>query len=454
MASKTERSIFVDPNVVHTSIPDAILEDLCSRFLINLPEEEQKDMVRVFFQIEQAHWYYIDFYCQEQLLPTYGLKEFTKIIFEKFPFLNKAGESIDKLMSIWKRYKFSVPVYGAILLNAEMDKCVLVQAYTSKSSWGFPRGKLNKDESPLECSIREVLEETGFNIKDYADPEQFLENSLHDHLVRLYIIPNVPIETEFKTRTRGEIKDIQWFSVYDLPLHKKDSRMKEKIGLAANNFFMVLPFVKDLKKWITEKRSLAAQKQQALYSQPQNQLQRMLQSENARLSKEHEQVENEKRKREAHRRFLNQMDFYHPLRMQEYQKTTKTVSGSPGRKQPKQPSEHDQKNANKSFKILQRTETDPRSEPGRRNSPVNARSPSLMTSSGIQESHPSSTRSLSPSSNSAFTRVSRANDTRRAKPKNKPVKSIISPMDILTFTAPAWANFRFDKSKVLEAFRT
>ena len=50
-----------------------------SRFLINLPEDEQEDMVRVFFQIEQAHWYYVDFYCQEKLLPTYGLKEFTKI---------------------------------------------------------------------------------------------------------------------------------------------------------------------------------------------------------------------------------------------------------------------------------------------------------------------------------------------------------------------------------------
>ncbi|CAB4035956.1 m7 -mRNA hydrolase-like [Paramuricea clavata] len=79
MASKTERGFFIDPNVVHTSIPDAILKDLCSRFLINLPTEEQEDMVRVFFQIELAHWYYIDFYCQEQHLPTYGLKEFTKV---------------------------------------------------------------------------------------------------------------------------------------------------------------------------------------------------------------------------------------------------------------------------------------------------------------------------------------------------------------------------------------
>ena len=84
-----------------------------------------------------------------------------------------------------------------------------------------------------------------------------------------------------------------------------------------------MKFFRDLKKWINEKRSFASQKQQAIYSQPQNQLQRMLQSENARLSKEHEQVENEKRKREAHKRFLNQMDLYHPLRTQDNPKTAK-----------------------------------------------------------------------------------------------------------------------------------
>ena len=129
--------------------------------------------------------------------------------------------------------------------------------------------------------------------------------------------------------------------------------------------------------------------------------------------------------------------------------------GSPARKQAKHPSEHDQKsiNATKSFKILQRSGTDGRSDPGRRASPVDARrsSPSLSPS-GIQESYPSSTRTLSPSSNSAFTRVPRASNTRRAKPKNRPqAKSPTTSMD-LSFSAPAWTNFKFDKGKILEAF--
>ena len=51
-----------------------------SRFLINIPEEERKDVVRLCFQIETAHWFYVDFYRQERPdLPTCGLKDFTRI---------------------------------------------------------------------------------------------------------------------------------------------------------------------------------------------------------------------------------------------------------------------------------------------------------------------------------------------------------------------------------------
>ena len=53
---------------------------LFSRFLINIPEEERKDIVRLCFQIETAHWFYVDFHRQEHPeLPPCGLKDFTKI---------------------------------------------------------------------------------------------------------------------------------------------------------------------------------------------------------------------------------------------------------------------------------------------------------------------------------------------------------------------------------------
>ena len=33
---------------------------------------------------------------------------------------------------------------------------MLVQPFMSRTSWGFPKGKVNKDESAFDCAIREV----------------------------------------------------------------------------------------------------------------------------------------------------------------------------------------------------------------------------------------------------------------------------------------------------------
>jgi len=37
----------------------------CRRFVINVPEEESRDPIRLLFQVELAHWFYLDFYCPE-----------------------------------------------------------------------------------------------------------------------------------------------------------------------------------------------------------------------------------------------------------------------------------------------------------------------------------------------------------------------------------------------------
>ena len=67
---------------VHQEIMDTNIHVLCmfdfSRFIINIPEEERQDLIRVFFQIELAHWFYLDFYCQENPeLKARGIKDFS-----------------------------------------------------------------------------------------------------------------------------------------------------------------------------------------------------------------------------------------------------------------------------------------------------------------------------------------------------------------------------------------
>lgn len=59
-------------------------------------------------------------------------------------------------MALFKEFKRNVPVMGAILLDARMEHVLLVRGYKGASCWGFPRGKIMKDESDADCAVREV----------------------------------------------------------------------------------------------------------------------------------------------------------------------------------------------------------------------------------------------------------------------------------------------------------
>nr|XP_012220436.1 PREDICTED: m7GpppN-mRNA hydrolase [Linepithema humile] len=239
----------------HT-VPSDILDDLSSRFIINVPEEERKDLVRICFQIELAHWFYLDFYCTEEnpKLKSCSMKEFATHIFKHIPFLKPHVQHIDAVLEQWREYKQNVPTFGAIVLNEDMTKVLLVQSYWAKNSWSFPKGKVNEDEEPLHCAIREVLEETGFDISNLIDKNEYIESVINDQVIRLYIITGVQKDTKFEPKTRKEIKNVDWFAVADLPNNKKDMTPKMKIGVGPNAFFMVVPFVKRVKRWIQEKQ--------------------------------------------------------------------------------------------------------------------------------------------------------------------------------------------------------
>ncbi|KFQ31569.1 m7GpppN-mRNA hydrolase, partial [Merops nubicus] len=228
-----------------------------SRFILHIPSEERDNAIRVCFQIELAHWFYLDFYMQNTPgLPQCGIRDFAKadiLFINHCPFLLPQGEDVQKVLDEWKEYKMGVPTYGAIILDETLENVLLVQGYLAKSGWGFPKGKVNKEEAPHDCAAREVFEETGFDIKDYICKEEYIELRINDQLARLYIIPGVPKNTKFNPKTRREIRNIEWFSIDKLPCHRNDMTPKSKLGLAPNKFFMAIPFIRPLRKWISQK---------------------------------------------------------------------------------------------------------------------------------------------------------------------------------------------------------
>lgn len=235
--------------------PVDILDDLCSRFIINIPEEERKDPIRLCFQVELAFWFYLDFYCPENpMYPQCTMKEFTQMIFQHVPSLREHLPKLDVIIESWKEYKMAVPTYGAILLDETLEHVLLVQSYWVRATWGFPKGKVNEGEEPHICAAREVLEETGYDITALLNKSEYIERQIHDQVTRLYIIVGVPRTTQFSPRTRNEIRSIEWFAIADLPAHKRDQAPRATLGMNANTFFMVMPFVKHLRKWIFNSR--------------------------------------------------------------------------------------------------------------------------------------------------------------------------------------------------------
>ncbi|XP_034833496.1 m7GpppN-mRNA hydrolase [Maniola hyperantus] len=238
------------------SIPIDILDDLCSRFIINLPPEDRGNLVRICFQIELAHWFYLDYYCTDESTRLYpcGIREFAAHIFQHVPQLREHIRNLDEVLDNWREYKQTVPTYGAILLDRDLSHVLLVQSYWTKASWGFPKGKVNEDEEPWKCAAREVLEETGFDISGLINKQDYIEALIHDQIVRLYIIGYIPRDTKFQPMTRNEIKACEWFPIADLPANRKDMTPKVKMGVGPNAFFMVLPFVKRMRRWVSERK--------------------------------------------------------------------------------------------------------------------------------------------------------------------------------------------------------
>lgn len=233
-------------------IPTALLDDLCSRFILHIPSEERDNAIRVCFQIELAHWFYLDFCMQNTPgAPHCGIRDFAKAVFQHCPFLLPHGEDVQKVLEQWKEYKMGVPTYGAIILDESLENVLLVQGYLAKSGWGFPKGKVNEEEAPHDCAVREVLEETGFDIKNRICKDMYIEQKITDQLVRLYIIPGVSKDTKFNPKTRKEIRNIEWFPIEKLPCHRNDMTPKSKLGLAPNRFFMAIPFIRPLRERIS-----------------------------------------------------------------------------------------------------------------------------------------------------------------------------------------------------------
>ncbi|GKT53606.1 mRNA-decapping enzyme 2 [Colletotrichum tofieldiae] len=192
------------------------------------------------------------------------LRSFSLRIFQHCPLLAPFSvENHTKAFEEFLQYKTRVPVRGAILLNEAMDSTILVKGWKKGANWSFPRGKINKDEDDLECAVREVYEETGYDlhaaglVPENRDDVKYIEVTMREQQLRLYVFRDVPMDTHFQPRTRKEISKIQWYKLSELPAFRKKGNQPQNDAAAAanaNKFYMVAPFLVPLKKWVVQQK--------------------------------------------------------------------------------------------------------------------------------------------------------------------------------------------------------
>jgi 8-oxo-dGTP pyrophosphatase MutT (NUDIX family) len=104
------------------------------------------------------------------------------------------------------------PVYGALLCTRDntnnKEMYALVQGrYTGK--WSFPKGHSNEGERPIECTLREVSEETG--IDNLPPPTNYLHIGYGD-----YFVFNLKDKLPLIPRDKNEIMDCKWVTLEEM----------------------------------------------------------------------------------------------------------------------------------------------------------------------------------------------------------------------------------------------
>ncbi|KAM0679327.1 mRNA-decapping enzyme subunit 2 [Binucleata daphniae] len=170
-----------------------ILDDISVRFFLLIPQEDKKYQERIFFLLEEAYWFFIDFYPSNEKI---SLKTFGEKILRHNNIKYK-----DDDFKEFQRYKKQIPVYGALIFNQFFDKILLV-----------------RDESPIDCAIRETYEEIGYEID-----EKVIDDGIKIS-ERFVIFPvfNVKENTVFETKTRNEIRSINWIGISEIEEQERE----------------------------------------------------------------------------------------------------------------------------------------------------------------------------------------------------------------------------------------
>ncbi|KAG7572974.1 mRNA decapping protein 2 Box A domain [Arabidopsis suecica] len=224
-----------------------------------LPEESRRDkLMRVMFRVEKAYWQYCEDLLNKDLgLMALGFTDFIPLLLNRCDRLRRHAKNPVETVRLFTSHKRQLPVSGAIILDEEFEKVLLVKGFKGPS-WTFPRGKKDyEDKEDYICAIREVLEETGFDISNLLDKKHCLQKFFDKQRACLYIVAGVSTNTTFAPQTKREIEAIKWHRLDSIQPAIDEFQWDHVVGDV--RFFRVAPFLPELNTWISEHRPPVAQ---------------------------------------------------------------------------------------------------------------------------------------------------------------------------------------------------
>ncbi|CAH8641673.1 unnamed protein product [Schistosoma bovis] len=99
------------------------------------------------------------------------------------------------------------------------------------------------------------MEETGLDLANRILPSLYIDRYIGGTLRRAFIVEGLPRTSRLKPGTKNEIEAITWFGIADLPAHIQDITTMEKLNSRPNNFYLVIPFIRQLKLYVEQRLS-------------------------------------------------------------------------------------------------------------------------------------------------------------------------------------------------------
>ena len=94
-----------------------------------------------------------------------------------------------------------------MLIDKSLEYVLLVQGYfASSNSWGFPKGKVNEGEKSIDCAIREVQEEIGYDISSKINRRISFSRYNNKALTQLFAVSDVEMDFDFRPHLNKEIR--------------------------------------------------------------------------------------------------------------------------------------------------------------------------------------------------------------------------------------------------------